>query len=103
MIDYSDRNWKTDYETSQCAGSAAFRANTGSEVNNPGIMRCPKSKAVFGTFAEFIAYHGKTTLDDAEQFLVLFPPSKLTEWETEREGAKVVDHKSVQSHSGGEV
>lgn len=62
-------------EVSQCAGAAIYRANIGVAERMPSaLLSLPQDPdLVFASQEEFLAHHGKCTLDEARQFLKEYP------------------------------
>lgn len=70
--DFDDPNWKDKvFETSQCAGTAIFRANLGLERTlPPQLHQLPANHdLVFSSPAEFMAHHKGISVSAAQQIL----------------------------------
>lgn len=77
--DFSDPNWKTDYQsTQQCAGAAMYRANIGRDKTlSPQLLRLPPSELAFGSPEELYAHHKGISIEGAKLHLRANPPDRL--------------------------
>lgn len=91
QIDYTDRNWRTNYDTPQCAGVAIYRSNAHpAERKGMNIVLPADKDLVFASPAEFLAHHMHLPLEVAQLYLHACPPQ--THWvrEMQRAEARVI-------------
>lgn len=93
--DLDDPDWKKNFEhsTSQCAGAAIYRANTGVDKLLPAeLLHLPAdTEQVFASHAEFLAHHLLGTLEGAEEFLKTVTPTMLLRMELTRTEVRLID------------
>lgn len=76
--DFSNPNWKDNYQVQQCAGAAIYRANIDRSDLMPGSLhKLPKNAKVFGSPEELYAYHKQITIEEAKEFLQSNHPETL--------------------------
>jgi hypothetical protein len=76
--DFSDPNWKENYEVQQCAGAAIYRANTERDSIMPdSLLKLPKSDKVFESPEELYAHHKGISIEEAQEFLKCNTPDRL--------------------------
>lgn len=92
VIDYKDPQWRTQYDTPQCAGVAIYRANAHPNIRNgPRILRLEADKdLVFASPAEFLAHHKRISIQEAEDLLAITTPADHWEREMQDTKAKVI-------------
>ena len=93
VIDYDDPNWKTNYNTPQCAGAAIYRANVYRDsIRRPGqLLSLPEDfDKVFGSPAQLLAHHTGCTIASARVQLEFCPDYAHHHHELLRAGAKPV-------------
>lgn len=78
--EYCNPAWRRDMNRPQCAGAAIFRSNVGVSEHLPRFLLYlhPDADKVFKTFAEFLAFHKKIPLAEAEAQLAKYPPDWYT-------------------------
>lgn len=89
--DYSDPEWRTAYETPQCAGAAIFRSNCHPAERPDFLLLLPSDvENVFASDAEFMAHHTNITLAAADGRLKVRTPMQHWINEMARANAKVI-------------
>ena len=90
-VDYSNPNWKTQYDVNQCAGAAAARSMWFPAERNKSLIALPPHDAVFSSPADFLAHHHGITVTDAKISLSLLPPGLMWLREMQKPQAKIIN------------
>lgn len=101
-IDYSDPNWREQYEKGQCAGTAIYRANCHPANRPPELLKLPAdTELVFSTPAEFMAHHLRITVDEAARRLKECHPVNHWLREMRDARARVIEQGILPNQHGG--
>lgn len=89
---------KRSLDLLQCAGAATFRANVGIAERMPEALLHlpPDTDLVFETPEEFLAHHGKVSVEVANRFLAEYPPARLLRAELAKREVQVLKVQSGQ-------
>ena len=99
-VDYSDPDWKVNYDTPQCVGHAIMRAKVGSAklMPEPLLRVAPyEGDHVFDDMAAFWAYHKQCSLEEARDVLTDEKIMELLLSEFRRAGVDYKDPQQVRN------
>lgn len=86
-IKYEHDNWREKcFDTPSCIGAAIYRSNINMATQLPDkLLRVPANhELVFSNGTEFLAHHGRCTIEEASQFLLCYPDTYWLEQQLAR-------------------